>query len=120
MPHDLLPRDHTEDNFSDLIAMKRPENERFLASNAASPDEDAEERILFPPEHEGKGCGAEPVRLLIRLAARSGKCDCVQPDCAADNAVARLDSDKLRFVPTGDVNHGDIELRRARTDGDKA
>ena len=24
----------TEDNFSDIVAMKRPENERFLASNA--------------------------------------------------------------------------------------
>lgn len=58
----------TEDNFSDIIAMKRPENERFVASNA----------------------------------------------------VTRHVYDKLGFAPTGDVNHGDEDLRRVLTDGDKA
>ncbi|MGN1250170.1 MAG: GNAT family N-acetyltransferase [Candidatus Spyradocola sp.] len=145
----------TENNFSDILSMKRPESERFVASNAVSLaqawlyrdngdvfpcaiyadetpvgflllDEDADERILrlwrilFPPEHERKGYGTEAVRLLIRLAARSGKYDCIQLDCAADNAVARHVYDKLGFTPTGDVNHGDEELRRVLTDADKA
>lgn len=37
-----------------------------------------------------------------------------------DNAVARHVCDKLGFVPTGGVNHGDEELRRVLTPEDRA
>lgn len=37
-----------------------------------------------------------------------------------DNAVARHVCDKLGFVPTGDVNHGDVGLRRVLTSEDRA
>lgn len=138
----------TEDNFDAILAMKRPEGERFVAPNSVSLaqawlyreagdvfpcaiyndrevvgflllEEDREEdklmlwRIMFPPEHEGKGYGTQAVRLLIRLARESGKYEGLYLDCAQDNAVARHVYEKVGFRPTGEINHGDIEMRIA-------
>lgn len=79
-------------------------------------EEDREERklmlwrIMFPPEHTNKGYGTAAVRLLIRLAGESGRYDGLYLDCAPDNAAARHVYEKLGFRPTGDINHGDIEM----------
>ncbi|MGM9537000.1 MAG: GNAT family N-acetyltransferase [Candidatus Onthomonas sp.] len=135
----------TEDNFDAIIAMKRPEGERFVAPNSVSLaqawlyrdngdvfpcaiyeeeapvgflllEEDAEERklmlwrIMFPPEHTNKGYGTDAVRLLIRLAKESGRYDGLYLDCAPANTAARHVYEKLGFRPTGDINHGDVEM----------
>ena len=136
----------TEENFDTILAMKRPEGEGFVASNAYSLsqawlyrgnedvfpcaiyhgerpvgflllEEDMEERklmlwrIMFPPEEEGKGYGTAAVRLLIDLARSSGRYEGLYLDCSEKNTRAMHVYRKLGFQPTGDRNHGDIEMR---------
>ena len=138
----------TEDNFDAIIAMKRPEDEGFVASNVYSLaqawlyrengdvfpcaiyhgdspvgflllEEDAEERklmlwrILFPPQEENKGYGTAAIRLLITLARNSGRYDALYLDCNDQNTRAMHLYRKLGFQPTGDINHGDIEMKLA-------
>lgn len=79
-------------------------------------EEDREEeklmlwRIMLPPEQEGKGYGTAAVRLLIRLARQSGRYRGLYLDCDGENRKARHVYDKLGFRPTGDLNHGAVEL----------
>ena len=68
-------------------------------------------RIMLPPEHCGKGYGTEAVRLLIHLARESGRYDALYLDCDPANHAARHVYEKLGFVPTGEINHGSIEMR---------
>lgn len=68
-------------------------------------------RIVFPEEFCGKGYGTAAVRLVIDLARKSGKYDAVYLDCAPDNQVARHVYDRIGFVPTGEINYGDVEMR---------
>ena len=80
-------------------------------------EEDAEERklmlwrIMFPPEQENKGYGTAAVRLLISLARESGRYSELYLDCNEKNAAAMHIYRKLAFQPTGDINHGDLEMR---------
>ena len=79
-------------------------------------EEDAEERklmlwrIMFPVENCGRGYGAAAAELLIRLAKESGKYDGLYLDCNEKNTVAMGLYRKLGFAPTGDINHGDVEM----------
>lgn len=135
----------TEDNFDAIIAMRRPDGENFVASNAKSLaqcwlyrddgdvfpwaicadempvgflllEEDMDEkalilwRIMFPPEHTGKGYGTQAVRLVIEQAKQSGKYDVILLDCAPDNAIARHVYEKAGFVPSGNAEHGCDEM----------
>jgi len=68
-------------------------------------------RIMFPPENCRKGFGTAAVRLIIDLARESGKYDGLYLDCHEENAAAMGLYKKLGFEPTGDINHGDIEMR---------
>lgn len=80
-------------------------------------EEDAQERklmlwrIMFPPEQENKGYGTAAVRLLISLARESGRYNGLYLDCSEKNAAAMHIYRKLGFQPTGDINHGDLEMR---------
>lgn len=80
-------------------------------------EEDAQERklmlwrIMFPPEQENKGYGTAAVRLLISLARESGRYNELYLDCSEKNAAAMHIYRKLGFQPTGDINHGDLEMR---------
>lgn len=138
----------TEENFDAVIAMRRPENEGFVAPNSVSLaqawlyrdnhdvfpcaiyaddvpvgfmlfEEDMEERrlwiwrMMIAPAHEGHGFATAAVRLAVRLARSTGKYEGVYLDCAPDNTVARHIYDHLGFVPTGDINHGSIEMKIA-------
>lgn len=86
-------------------------------------EEDTEEnklmlwRIMFPPEHTGKGYGTAAIRLLIALARESGRYQAIYLDCAPANTVAMHLYKKLGFRATGDINHGDVEMRLALTKG---
>ena len=136
----------TEDNFDAIIAMRRPEDENFVASNAESLaqcwlyrdnndvfpfaiyadeepvgflllEEDMDEntlilwRIMFPPEHTGKGYGTQAVQLLIKQAKQSGKYDVILLDCAPDNPIARHVYEKAGFTPTGKIEHRSDEMQ---------
>jgi len=139
-----------EDNFDAVIAMKRPPEEKFVASNAFSLaqawlyrdagdvypaaiydgetpvgflmlDEDVEERclvlwrIMFPVEHQNKGYGTRAIRLLIRLAKKSGRYDTLILNCAPANEIGKHVYEKLGFRPTGRIVHGEIEYKMELT-----
>ena len=80
-------------------------------------EEDMEEerldlwRIMLPPEHEGKGYGTAAVALMIRYARESGRYRSIGLLCNAENHAARHIYDKLGFLPTGNICHGDVEMR---------
>lgn len=131
----------TEENFDAILAMKRPESERFVAPNSVSLaqawlyrdnggvfpfavyndgapigfmmlEEDAEEqelilwRLMFPPEHCGKGYGTEAVCKLISLARESGKYTHMIVDYTEGNEVARRVYEKAGFRCTGERRNG--------------
>ena len=81
-------------------------------------DEDLEKRrlllwrIMFPPEHTGKGYGTEAIRLLISLARKSGKYDGLFLTYAPDNVIAEHVYKKLGFTLTGETNeeYGELEM----------
>ena len=135
----------TEENFDDIIKMKRPDDEKFVAPNAVSLaqawlyrdngdvfpfavynddtivgfmllEEEAEDstlilwRIMFPPEHENKGYGTAAVKLLIKYAKESGRYQRLTLICSPENIVARHIYDKLGFLPTGQIQYGDVEM----------
>lgn len=137
----------TEENFDDIIKMKRSPDEGYVASNLYSLaqawlyrdnndvypfavyedelpvgfmllDEDLEEhtlvlwRIMFPDEHQHKGYGTGAVRLLIRLAAESGKYDRLLLNCKPSNTAAWHVYEKLGFRPTGRAfGNGETEMQ---------
>jgi len=68
-------------------------------------------RIMFPEENCGRGYGTAAVGLLIELARESGKYDGLYLDCNAENTAAMHLYEKLGFLPTGDINHGDVEMK---------
>lgn len=68
-------------------------------------------RMMIALEHEGNGYGSEAVKLLIALALESQKYEALYLDCNAHNSVAKHIYEKNGFVPTGDINHGDIEMK---------
>ena len=80
-------------------------------------EEDMEEerldlwRIMLPPEHEGKSYGTAAVALMIRYARESGRYRSIGLLCNAENHAARHIYDKLGFLPTGNICHGDVEMR---------
>ena len=80
-------------------------------------DEDLEERclviwrIMFPPEHQGKGYGTEAIQKIVELARASGKYDFMIMDYAPDNIIAEHVYTKLGFKSTGEVSNGEIVLR---------
>ena len=67
-------------------------------------------RIMLPPENCGRGYGSRAVRLLIDLARSSGKYSGLYLDCSPENTAARRMYDRLGFMPTGEINHGDVEM----------
>ena len=142
----ILFRKITEENFTAVLNMKRPEGEGFVASNCYSLaqawlyredgdvypfavyfdnvpvgfmmlEEDREDqrlwlwRIMVSQEYSGKGYGSEAIRLLIKMIKEHGKYHSLYLDCNEKNAVALHIYQKLGFRFTGDINHGDMEMR---------
>ncbi len=82
-------------------------------------EEDVEEkklllwRIMFPQEHTNQGFGSAAIRLLIDLAKTSGRYQALYLTYAPDNAIAEHVYYKLGFRPTGEMEHGELEMRLA-------
>ena len=68
-------------------------------------------RIMLPTENCNKGYGTAAIELLIKLARESGRYAGLYLDCNAENLPAMHVYRKLGFVPTGDINYGDIEMK---------
>lgn len=68
-------------------------------------------RIMLPPEYENKGYGTAAIRLLIDYAQKAQKYEGLYLDCNPNNLNARHIYDKLGFKPTGENNHGSVEMR---------
>ena len=73
-------------------------------------------RIMLPEEHTGHGYGRAAVEEVIRRAKASGKYDRLQLDCAPENHRARRLYERLGFRPTGEINHGSVEMALPLTD----
>jgi len=69
-------------------------------------------RILFPEEHCGKGYGTQAIQKVIDLARESGKFDFMILDYNPNNKIAEHVYRKLGFVPTGEVERGEIVMRK--------
>ncbi len=67
-------------------------------------------RIMFPPEHTGKGYGTQAVRLVLQNAAVRGCYRRVILDCDPQNHVARHVYEKLGFRPIGVIGYDSEEL----------
>ena len=80
-------------------------------------DEDLEERflviwrILFPVEHQNKGYGFKAVEKIVQMAKESGKYDYMIIDYVPENKIAGHFYEKAGFKHTGEINHGEIEIR---------
>ncbi len=80
-------------------------------------DEDLEERflviwrILFPVEHQNKGYGFKAVEKIVQMAKESGKYDYMIIDYVPDNKIAGHVYEKAGFKHTGEINHGEIDMR---------
>ncbi len=55
-------------------------------------------------------------KILIALAAASEKYEALYLDCNTHNSVAKHIYEKNGFVPTGDINHGDFEMKHQLRD----
>lgn len=81
-------------------------------------DEDLEERclaiwrLLFPPEHQFKGYGSAVIQLVIDDAKASGKYDFLVLSTSPENAIGLHVYQKMGFVPTGEMEHDEMILRR--------
>ena len=67
-------------------------------------------RIVIDQEQEGNGYATAATKLLIQLARESGKYSGLYLDCAVESTIARHIYDRLGFVSTGEINHGDVEM----------
>ena len=80
-------------------------------------DEDLDERclylwrIMFPPEHQGKGYGTEAIRQIIELARASGKYDSMVLDYVPGNTIAEHVYTRLGFRPTGEISNGEVVMK---------
>ncbi len=80
-------------------------------------DEDLETRTMFlwrvmiHKPHQGKGYGRAAVEKLIRLVRESGKYDALELGCKPENAAGMHLYRSLGFLPTGEVEHGEVSMR---------
>lgn len=67
-------------------------------------------RIMFPQEYVNRGFGTQAIRLLIKMAKESCRYQGLYLTYAPDNAVAKHVYYKLGFRPTGEMEHGELEM----------
>ncbi|MDD3401672.1 MAG: GNAT family N-acetyltransferase [Eubacteriales bacterium] len=68
-------------------------------------------RLMIALEHQGKGYGSKAVTAAIDMGRQSGKFDAVFIDCVPQNVVGLHVYKKLGFVPTGEIEDGEIVMK---------
>lgn len=68
-------------------------------------------RVMIAAERQGRGFGTAAVEKIAALARESGRYDCIELGCKPENAGAMHIYEKLGFRPTGEVEHGEVEMR---------
>lgn len=69
-------------------------------------------RIMFPEEHCNKGYGTAAIELLCTLMKESGKYTELSLGVSPANVRARHVYEKLGFVATGEIEHGEETMVR--------
>ena len=67
-------------------------------------------RIMFPQEYVNRGYGTQAIRLLIKMAKASCRYQGLYLTYAPDNSIAEHVYYKLGFRPTGEIEHGELEM----------
>ena len=79
-------------------------------------DEDLEKRVMglwrvmIDERYQGKGFGTAAVDLVISLVRESGKYDKLELGCKEENAAGMHVYEALGFRPTGEVEHGEVQM----------
>jgi diamine N-acetyltransferase len=68
-------------------------------------------RILIPEEHVNRGYGSQTLQLLVQQAQLEGF-SCLRLSYVPGNALAEHVYRKLGFVPTGEIDGGEIVMER--------
>ena len=68
-------------------------------------------RMMIDASYTCRGYATEAVGRVIELARESGRYDALYLDCNPENAVAVRIYLKAGFEPTGEINHGDLEMK---------
>ena len=67
--------------------------------------------LAVEPAFQGKGYGRAAVEKLIALCRESGKYDVLGLGCKPENAAGMGLYKSLGFTPTGEVEHGEVQMR---------
>jgi diamine N-acetyltransferase len=68
-------------------------------------------RLMIALEHQGKGYGTEAMKQAIEMIKKDDRFNCVYLDYVPENTVAKHVYEKLGFVPTGEIDDGEIIMR---------
>jgi diamine N-acetyltransferase len=68
-------------------------------------------RFMIGAEHQGKRYGTEAMRALLPLMQERHGCDEIFLSYAPGNAIAERLYACMGFVPTGDIEHGEVVMR---------
>ncbi|QSX05119.1 GNAT family N-acetyltransferase [Sedimentibacter sp. zth1] len=70
-------------------------------------------RFMIALKHQGKGYGRKAMECAINLIKASNKFDNVFLDYVPENVVAKHLYESLGFVPTGEIEDGEIVMKLA-------
>lgn len=80
-------------------------------------DEDLEKRVMYlwrvmiDEKHQSRGFGTAAVERIAALIKESGKYDRMELGCKPENVRGMHVYAKLGFHPTGEVEHGEVQMR---------
>jgi diamine N-acetyltransferase len=73
-------------------------------------------RIMIGAEHQGKGLGRAALQALVALLSARHECNAVYLGYVPGNGIAERLYARLGFVPTGEIEDGEIVARRDLAD----
>lgn len=68
-------------------------------------------RVMIDEAHQGRSLGTSAIEKIIDLARACGKYDALELGCKPENGRGMHIYEKLGFRPTGEVEHGEAQMR---------
>lgn len=68
-------------------------------------------RVMIDQAYQNRGLGTSAVEKIIGLARACGKYDAMELGCKPENVRGMHLYKKLGFRPTGEVEHGEVQMR---------